>query len=112
MFTFIITNIFLLSIAAILFMVARALPRIETSEEEIKQSPLEKWVTSGVPEKLDIFFNAFSAKILRKSKVFILKIDNIVTLKLQGFAKDMNGKAKPDFKEVIGEKKEDEETPA
>ncbi len=109
MFTFIITNIFLLSLAAILFMVARALPRIEASGEEIKQSPLEKWVTSGVPEKVDAALNAFSAKFLRRSKVVIMRIDNLVTARLQNFAKkEGEGKPRPDYKEITEEKSKEE----
>ncbi|TSC60367.1 MAG: hypothetical protein LiPW15_245 [Parcubacteria group bacterium LiPW_15] len=109
MFTFIITNIFLISLAAILFMVARVLPRIETPAEEIKQSPLEKWVTSGVPEKVDAVLNAFFAKFLRRAKVVIMRVDNSVTNRLQNFAKkEGNGKPKPDFKEITGEKPQEE----
>lgn len=109
MFTFIITNIFLLSLAAILFMVARALPRIEALGEEIRQSPLEKWVTSGVPEKVDAFLNMFFAKLLRRSKVVIMRVDNLVTARLQNFAKKEGaGKPKPDYKEIAGERSQEE----
>lgn len=90
-------------------MAARALPRIEAPEEEVRQSKLEKWVTSGVPEKVDAALNAFFAKFLRRSKVLIMRIDNVVTTHLQNFTKkDGNGKPKPDFKEIVKDKAQEE----
>ena len=104
MLTFITANLFLISLAIILFLVVRTLPRIENPEEVIKQSPLERWVTSGVPERLDAVLNAFLAKTLRKTKVLVLKVDNFVTSQLKRVADENgNGKPKPDFKEVLGE---------
>ncbi|MDO8504277.1 MAG: hypothetical protein Q7S36_00290 [Candidatus Liptonbacteria bacterium] len=103
MLTFVIANLFLISLAAILFLVVRTLPRIENPEEVIKQSPLERWVTSGVPEKLDATINVFLAKTLRKTKVLVLKVDNFVTAQLKRVVHENgNGKPKPDFKEING----------
>jgi len=112
MFTFIVTNIFLLALATILFLAIRALPRIEEPEEVVKQNVIERWLTSGVPEKLDAALNAFLAKTLRKSKVLVLRVDNYVTKQLKRVTHENgNGKPKPDFKEITGEKTEEENTP-
>lgn len=109
MLTFIVTNIFLLALATILFLAIRALPRIEEPEGMIKQNVLERWLTSGVPEKLDATLNAFLAKTLRKSKVVVLRADNYVTKHLKRVTHENgNGKPKPDFKEITGEKPAEE----
>lgn len=113
MFTFIVTNIFLLALATILFLAIRALPRIEEPEEAVKQNVFERWLTSGVPEKLDATLNAFLAKTLRKSKVVVLRADNYVTKHLKRIAHESNEniKPKPDFTEITGEKKTEENAP-
>ena len=113
MFTFIVTNIFLLALATILFLAIRALPRIEEPEGIIKQNVFERWLTSGVPEKLDTTLNTFLAKTLRKSRVLVLRVDNYVNNKLKHITHENgNGKPKPDFKEIIGEKQEEEKETA
>lgn len=108
MLTFIITNIFLISLATVLFMVARVLPRIEAPEEQVRQNALERLVTSGIPEKVDAFLAAFFAKFLRRAKVVIMKIDNLVTTRLQNFAKEGKVRVRPDFKEMAAGKREED----
>ena len=89
-------------------MVIRTLPKIEAEEETSKRSALERWVTSGVPERMDVAINAFLAKTLRKAKVVVLKIDNFVTLQLKRVVhENSSGRAKPDFKEVVHDKQAD-----
>ena len=110
MLSFVIENIFLLCFGFILFLVIRTLPRIEEPKEERQKNLLERWVTSGVPEKLDVLLNAFLAKILRKSKVLVLRVDNFVNNGLKKIVRENEaGKNKPDFKDVGGEKKPGEE---
>ena len=79
MFTFILNIVFMLSLGTILYIVARALPRVEEEAEKSdrrKGGLLERWVTSEMPEKVDEFLSTFLSKLLRKFKVFLLKIDN------------------------------------
>ncbi len=113
MFTFAVTNIFLIALATVLFLAIHALPRIEEPDEVIKQNVFERWLTSGVPEKLDAMLNLFLAKTLRKSKVAILRMDNFVTGHLKRITHENgNGKPKPDYKEITGDKEEENTPPS
>ena len=102
----------------------RALPRVEeaggfdTDEAEgasgvagigsVGHGLLDRWAHSELPEKIDGWFNGFLLKFLRKSKVFILKLDNTVSTRLRKIhhEKTANGK-KIDFKEISEQNKED-----
>jgi hypothetical protein len=102
---FILTNVLLLSAGAILIIMVRALPRISEEESRAKASLLERWIASELPEKIDLALNNFLVKFLRKSKVWILKIDNLLAKHLKNIkTENGNGKPKPDFKEIMGER--------
>lgn len=103
MFQFIVTNIFVISLGIILYVAVRTLPRIEESGIPEKRNAWEKWLASGVPERVDRVLNSFLAKFLRKLKVFLLRADNAVTTQLKKVKSDGNGaQAKPsiDFKKI------------
>ncbi len=91
MFTFILNIVFMLSLGTILYIVARALPRVKEEAEESdnrKGGLLERWVTSEMPEKVDEFLSTFLSKFLRKFKVFLLKIDNALGAHLKKIKPD------------------------
>lgn len=75
----------MVSLAGIIYLLARALPRIsdDVSNGPERQSRLMFYV-----EKLDDFFKAILEKFLRQSRVWILKVDNSVTQKLNRFKKE------------------------
>lgn len=100
MTVFIVSNILMLSVGLVLYVVARTLPRIDVSDGEDKRNIFDRWVHSEVPEKVDVVLNAFLAKILRRAKVFLLKSDNFVSDKLQRVSANGNGKPKIDFKDL------------
>ncbi len=103
MFQFIITNIFVISLGVILYVAVRTLPRIEESGVPEKKNAWEKWLASGVPERLDRVLNGFLAKFLRKLKIFLLRADNAVTAQLKKVKSDGNGaqnKPSIDFKSI------------
>ncbi|MFA6354519.1 MAG: hypothetical protein WCX12_02430 [Candidatus Paceibacterota bacterium] len=84
MLQFILSVLLLGSIGVILYLVARSLPRIE--EGEVRRDELGFWgklVASEIPEKADQLFNSFLVKFLRKLKVFLLKIDNMISRRLK-----------------------------
>ena len=106
MFAFILTNIFFLSLAGMVLLVARAMPRIE--EDQIKKkSILDKLAASELPEKLDAVLGSTMFKLLRKFRVVILRLDNFVNKELKNFSKNAGEKAPQDFKGMIAEEKDE-----
>ncbi len=105
MLEFILANIAMVSVGMVLFLIAHSLPRVGESATEPKWF-IERWVTSEFPEKLDGAFNSFAGKSLRKLRVILLKIDNVVSESLKKI-KSGNGANKAlDFKEIMGDKGE------
>lgn len=106
---FILTNIFLISVGTVIYMMVRALPRIDGAEtSERKPTLIERWVNSGIPEKLDAITSSYAGKLLRKLKVVVLRLDNYLTEKLKKANTNGTGAAQPgnpniDFKEMSGE---------
>ncbi len=78
----------MLSLGVILFLISRTFPRI--SEEELN-SRLSKdkthWLMTYF-EKIDEWLKAFFEKFLRRMKVWILKLDNMISVKLNKFKKE------------------------
>lgn len=118
MFQFILTTILMASLGTMLYLMARALPRME-EEASDKQNFLDRLSSSEIPEKIDAAFNSFLFKFLRKSKVILLKIENFINEKLKkishnGDTKNLGGltanpKPKIDFKDLNGAEKEKSE---
>ncbi len=103
MFEFILANIAMVSTGVVLYLVVRSLPRLGETEVTPK-GLLEHWITSGFPEKLDESFNTFAGKFLRRLRVIILKIDNVVSQSLQHVRSQENGAKLLDFKDVMGDR--------
>lgn len=114
MLQFILTDILMISLGTILYLVARSLPRIE-EEPATKQNMFERWVSSEMPEKFDAAFNNFLLKFLRKLKLVLLKADNSITRHLKKIASSANGgsngKPKIDFKDINNSESEVEKNP-
>ena len=101
MFQFVVTNILMVSLGIVLYLVARALPRVDESIPT--HGPLGRWVTSEIPERVDLALNSFLGKFLRRMKLFLLKIDNILTERIKKIkTENGNGKAKIDFNDITG----------
>ncbi len=94
MFQFIFTNILMISAGALIYVVARALPRLEPEPQPEKKNILERWIASEVPEKVDTALNGFTVKFLRKVKVLLLKTDNALSGHLQRIKPEANGAPK------------------
>lgn len=99
----------MVSLSVVLYLMARALPRVVEEPQPEKQGFLDRWAHSQFPEKLDVAFNGFLLKFLRKLKVLVLKLDNTLSKHLQKARGEENGK-KPaiDFREIAGQNKEGE----
>jgi hypothetical protein len=99
----------MISLSAVLFLMVRALPRIAPEPQEEKRSFLDRWAHSQIPEKVDLALNGFLLKLMRRLKVFVMKIDNGLSKHLQKVKPEATDK-KPiiDFKEIAGQNKESE----
>jgi len=106
---FIFTSVLMVSLSLVLYLMARALPRIVEEPHAEKQGLLDRWAHSQFPEKVDLALNGFLLKFLRKLKVSLLKLDNTLSKHLQKVRTDEHGKQSAiDFKEIAGQNKESE----
>lgn len=103
---YIFTSILMVALSAMLYLMARALPRIVEDPQADKPGIFDRWARSQFPEKVDTALNGFLLKTLRKFKVIVLKLDNTLSAHLQRAATDENGKKSAiDFKEIAGQNK-------
>jgi hypothetical protein len=98
---FILTDIVMVSLGAMLYLLARSLPRIHEDEpEESKPTLIERWIMSEIPHKIDRVVTSYSGKTFRKLKVVLLKFDNYLTNRLKTMGTSDNGKPKIDFNDI------------
>lgn len=85
MYNFILQTIVMLSLAAIIYLFARAMPRVSDAADRQKAGDYIEQLLDRVPfEKADAFVSMVIERVLRKLKVAILKMDNLVTNHLRG----------------------------
>ncbi len=103
MIRFIIQTLIILSLGGMLYLMAKALPRVsdEESMDHMRHSRLMKYL-----EKLDELLKSFFEKLLRRSRVWIMKLDHVITRKLDRFKK--NGTKETKTPLTGGEEKEEE----
>ena len=108
MLQFIFTDILMIALGVVLYLLVIALPRVAEDPEE-KKSVLDRWAHSGIPERVDAAVNDFLVKFLRKVKVVVLKLDNAASHHLKKIKTDDAARETPiDFTEITGKKKEEE----
>lgn len=82
MANFVSQIIFTCSLGIIVFLFARALPRVSEEEAgaptDIVEKKLEQWIARLPLHKIDRGINLFLEKMLRRVRIGILKIDNLV----------------------------------
>ena len=80
MYDFLLQTIFFSSIAFVIYLMARALPRVQDQTETTGTKPdyFGQMMKKLPLEKVDSAVNSFLSKLLRKLKIVILKIDNLV----------------------------------
>ena len=105
MVKFILQIIIMLSLGVVLYLISRALPRI--NDEEVKKT------SSGEPhwfmlylEKTDVWLKAVSEKSLRRARVWILKLDNFVGQMLNRFKKEAPKETGFPIEKAVSENKE------
>ncbi len=106
MFAFILTNIFFLSLAGLILLTIRAMPRVE--EDQVKKGGiLDKLAASEIPEKIDAILGSTMFKFFRRLKVFIMRLDNFVNSEIKRFSKTVGEKPAQDFKEMSEDGKDE-----
>ncbi len=109
MYDFVLEILIMGSLAAMLYVAARAVPRVG---EQVTPSTPARYLDNlfkRIPwEKLDGVINALVGKLLRKMKVYILRLDNFVSRSLKRFTNG-NGKTVPrgDLFENLAARQED-----
>ena len=106
MLQFLFTNILLLSFGFLLFLVIRALPRIEPDASNKKPGVFERWLISDLPEKIDRIVNAFLEKLLRKTRVALLRFDNSINTWLKRVRPSGSASRNLSFDDVLALDKE------
>ncbi len=78
MYNFILQIITMLSLGVMIYLIARAVPRVS---EEIPrpESKVDRWFIFLRIEKIDSLFGNFLEKFLRRIKLIIMKLDNITS---------------------------------
>jgi hypothetical protein len=98
----------MVSLSFVLYLMVVALPRVaEDQNVETKKSFLDRWAHSHIPEKVDVALNTFFLKLLRRVKVFLLKLDNNLGKHLKNMKLDDASKKPIDFSDIT--RQEDEE---
>ncbi|MHB9019523.1 MAG: hypothetical protein ACYC3G_01425 [Minisyncoccota bacterium] len=87
MYSFTLQFIIMVSLATIIYLVAKTIPRIDENAvlNRSNRSFLEKFFSKLPLEKIDLMFDNLLEKILRKFKIAVMKIDNTLTRKLSDF---------------------------
>lgn len=80
MYNFLLQIITFSALAAVVYILARALPRVSEENELAGEKPnsFDRLLKKLPLEEIDKIINAFWGKFLRRFKVVILKIDNLV----------------------------------
>jgi len=88
MVNYLLEVLMMASLGLVLYLFARALPRVDDADLEAKPQPgLPHWV-HGYLEKLDEWLIAAVEKTIRRFRLWILKIDNALSDKLKRFKRD------------------------
>lgn len=106
---FVFVGVLLASLGTALVIVVRALPRVDGTIA--RRSMFERWITSEFPERLDAFFRTFYLRGLRKTKIAVLKLDNMLNRKMESLKLERgegirSGSDRPGFEVLSQEGKE------
>lgn len=93
MFYLILELIFFLALGAVVFVFAKKIPVIDSFEsgDELRKDKRTKQFYSEFVHKADFFLTSFFEKMLRKTKLFLMKMDNLVGSRLDTMKNKKNG---------------------
>lgn len=81
MYNFILQIIIMASLGTLIYLIARAVPRIENLEESFQKLPVGKLdrLINLIPlDKIDITLSTLTEKMLRKIKLNLMRWDNLM----------------------------------
>lgn len=105
MYNFVLQTIIMVSLGTIIYLIARAVPRVsETVKFEQRENYFDRIFKKLPIEKADAFVSMIMEKMLRKFKIVILRLDNLLTKHLQKLRPGGTGEARP----ALFEKKEED----
>lgn len=93
MFNFILQIVIMSSFGLIVYLAARAVPRVGDTEDFFGKFPygrVDRLLAKIPLDKIDITFSVFLEKFLRKMKLFLLKWDNLLGAHIEKI-KNKNG---------------------
>jgi len=95
---FIIQSVIFVSLAVLLFLILRALPKMEElKESDTSKAEGKKYLTSINLEKADDLVGRIIEKFLRRLKIFTLRFDNVLSKTLGKIKSKSDKTDKPDF---------------
>ncbi len=78
MYDFVAQMVLVGSLAVIVYLMARALPRTDNFESIERSDYFDKAIKKLPLEKADLMMQGFFEKFLRKLKIAVLKVDNLI----------------------------------
>jgi hypothetical protein len=78
MYNFTVQITLVTSLAVMIYLLARALPRVSDADEGAAAGFFDRLVDKLPLERIDITISAILEKTLRKSKILVLKLDNAI----------------------------------
>lgn len=86
-FKFILEIIIFLALGAVVYFLARALPRVNNVDFQRSASSRISWMMPYL-EKTDKWLQIFLERFLRRLKILVMRLDNWVSQRLAGFKKE------------------------
>jgi len=110
MYDFIIHIALVVSLGVIIYLLARALPRVTDEHGTLPPGLFDRLVDRLPLQRIDIAISAFLERLLRKGKVLVSKMDNSINSYIERVRKHspaVRMAREPDLKEKMEAMKED-----
>lgn len=78
MYDFIVHIVLVTSLAVMIYLLARALPRVVDDQGTVASGFFDRLVDRLPLQRIDIMLSEFFIKMLRKVKILVLKLDNTI----------------------------------
>jgi len=88
MYDIILQSIFFISLAVLIYLFARALPRVDDSgKTDYRKGVFDRMLAQLPLREVDSHINASLEKFLRKMKILVMKSDNVINERLHKIKK-------------------------
>ncbi len=107
MYDFLLQISLFISLGIIIYLFARAVPRVDESGEVVHtHGRIDRFLAKLPLDKIDDRLNVILEKTLRKTRIFTMKVDNVIDDRLAKLKKNGNG---VQVRQGLFEKREDEQ---